>query len=136
MLWIMDWSKYCSLPSSFEMSTIFTCHLAGGRVAVVSSYRRCVGTNRIWSARIRMRVDMFLWPLVEAELHGVSSQTRMTDTAKNGALLLSDEASVFMTDFSMSPCSYSDLAMPEVVHQNRKEFMTAPKNASSGKVER
>ena len=36
-MWIFAWSKYCSLHASFDMSTISICHLAEGRVAVVSS---------------------------------------------------------------------------------------------------
>ena len=70
-----------------------------------------------------------------AEFHGVSSQTWRTSTAKNGVLLFSDEASAYMTTFNMSSGSYSGLAMPKLVHQNWKEFMTAPKTASSGKAE-
>ena len=37
ILWILDWFKYYSLPTSFQMSIISTGHLAGGRVAVESS---------------------------------------------------------------------------------------------------
>ena len=38
-----------------------------------------------------MRVDIFLWPRIEAEFHGVSSQTRRIKTTKNGISILSEE---------------------------------------------
>ncbi len=78
---------------------------------------------------------MFLWPLTDAKFHGVSSQTARTSTTKNVVSLLSDEASALRTAFTMSSDSYSGLAVHELVHQNWKEFMNAPKTASSGNAE-
>jgi hypothetical protein len=82
-----------------------------------------------------MRVDVFLWPLMGANVNGVSSQTRMTITTKDGVLLLSDETSACKSAINMSSCSYSEWAMQELVHRNYKKCMPAPKTASSGKVE-
>ena len=82
-----------------------------------------------------MRVDMFLWPRREPRSHGDSSQTRRISTTNNGFSLLSYDASARRTAFSMSFGAYSGLAMQELVHRNWKEFMIAPKTASSGKAE-
>ena len=81
------------MSASFEMSIIYNGHLAGERVAVVSSDSRCVGTKRIWPVGIRMRGVKFIWPLMDAEFHGVSSQIGRTSTAGNAVSLLSEEAS-------------------------------------------
>ena len=75
---------------------------------------------------------MFLWPLVNAEFHGVSSQTGRTNNAKNGVSLLSEEG---RTAFSMSSDSYYGLAMQKPIQRNWKEFITAPKTASFRKAE-
>ena len=73
--------------------------------------------------------------MMDVESHGVSSQTRRTNTTKNGVSLISDDASAYMIAFNMSSGSYSGLAMQEQVHRNWKEFITAPKTASSGKAD-
>ncbi len=58
-----------------------------------------------------------------------------TIIARNGASLFSEEARTCRTVFSMSSGSYSGLAMQELVHRYWKEFITAPKAASSGRAE-
>ena len=65
-----------------------------------------------------MRVDIFLWPRMGAEFHGVSSKIERISTTKNGVSLLLDDASACRTAFSMSPGSYSRLAMQELVYRN------------------
>ena len=78
---------------------------------------------------------MLLWPMMDAEIHGVSSQTGKYSTTKNGVSLLSDEASARRIAFNMFSGSYSGLVMQELTHRNWKELMTAPKTASSEKAE-
>jgi hypothetical protein len=90
--WNLDKSRYFSLLAVFEMRTISASHLAGGSDTVESSDCRWAGTNRICPAGILMRVDMFLCPLTDAELHGVSSQMGRSIIARNGASLFSEEA--------------------------------------------
>jgi len=82
-----------------------------------------------------MRVVLLLRPLMDAEFHGVSSQTWRTSTAKNGVSPLSEEASACKTAFSMSSGLYSELAIQEPVWRNWKKFMIAPKTAFSRKTE-
>ena len=65
-----------------------------------------------------MRVDMFLWPRIIAEFHWVLSQTGRISATKNGISLHLDDASACKTAFSMSSCSYSGMAMQELVHRN------------------
>jgi len=84
---------------------------------------------------MRMRVDMLGWPLIAAEVHGVSSHTRKTKTTRNGASVCSKEDSAWRTTFSMSSGSYSYLAMHDAVQRNWKEFITVPKWTSSGNAE-
>ncbi len=74
-------------------------------------------------------------PLMAAEVHGESSQTGRTMTAKNGSSVCSEEAWAWRTACSMSSGSYSGLAMHEAVYRNWKELMIAPKLESSGKAE-
>jgi len=68
----------------------------------MSPDRRCARTNHMWPVGIRMRVDMLLWPRMEAEFHGASSQIGRIETTKNGGLLLLDDASARKTAFSLS----------------------------------
>ena len=82
-----------------------------------------------------MRVYIFLLSRMDAEFQGVSSQTGRTSITQSGVLLRSDEANAWRIVFRMSSGSYSGLVMHELVHLSWKEFMTAPKTASSGKAE-
>ncbi len=59
----------------------------------MSSDWRCDGTNRMRPMGIQMKVDVFLWPRLEAEFHGVSSYIGRVKKTKNGVSLLSDDAS-------------------------------------------
>ena len=77
---------------------------------------------------------MFPWPLMTAELHGVSSQTGNIKTIINGVSVHSDEASACRKASSMSFGSYSCLVMQELVQRKIKAFMTTPKISSSEKV--
>ncbi len=65
----------------------------------------------------------------------MSSKMGRTIIAKNGASLFSKKARACRTVLIMSSGSYSGLAMHELVHRYWKEFITAPKAASSGKAE-
>jgi hypothetical protein len=78
---------------------------------------------------------MVLCPRMEVEFQGMSSQTGRIITRKNGISLLLSDASAWMIALSMSSGLYFRLAMHELVHQNWKDFIIAPKTVSSGKAE-
>ncbi len=130
-----DLARYASRSASVEMSTHFTGHFVGDRSVVVSSDCLFAGTKRMCPVGIRMRVIMFLCPLIEDEFYGVSSYTKRIKTTKKGVSLCSDDASACGTALNMSSSSYSGMAMRELVHRKRKEFRIAPKTASSGNAE-
>ncbi len=70
---------------------------------------------------MRIRVDISVWPLIAAEVHGESSHTGRVMTARNGSSVCSEEAKACRTAFSMSSGSYSGLAMHDAVHRYWKE---------------
>ncbi len=67
---------------------------------------------------------------MEAEFHGVSSQTGRISTTKNGVALFSDGTSAWRIVLSTSWGSYSVMAMQKPVHRNWKEFITSLKTVS------
>jgi hypothetical protein len=69
---------------------------------VASSDCLCKETNRICPASIRIRVEMLWWPRIEAEFHGVSSQTGRIKTTKKGVSDDSEEAKAWRTALSIS----------------------------------
>jgi hypothetical protein len=86
-------------------------------------------------SRMRVSVDVLVWPLIALEVHGESSHDGSTITMRNGESVCSDEASVWRTAFNISSGSYSGFAMHEAVHRYQKESMIAPKLISSGRAE-
>lgn len=83
--------------------------------------------KRICPVGMRISVDMLLWPLIAAEVHGESSHTGRTITTRNGASECSEEESAWRTAWSMSSGSYSGFAIQEEVHRYAKESRIAPK---------
>ena len=53
--------------------------------------------KRICPVGMRISVDMLLWPLIAAEVHGESSHTGRTITTRNGASECSEEESAWRT---------------------------------------
>ncbi len=74
-----------------------------------------------------MMVDMFSWPLMASEFHGVSSLIGSFKITINGVSVHSDDVSSCRTALSMSSGSYSGLVIQELVQGNRKGSLTAPK---------
>ena len=132
---ILSMSRYTSRPMSFAIRTSSTGHLADLSSIEGSSICFSAGTKRMCPFGMRIRVDMLVWPLIAAEVHGESSHTERTKTARNGSSVWSEEAKACRTAFSMSSGSYSGLAIHDAVHQYWKELMIAPKLVSSGKAE-
>jgi hypothetical protein len=70
----------------------------------------------MWPVRICLRVSMLACPRIAADCQGVSSHTGRTRTAKNGVVVLVEEASACMIVVRMSFGSYSGFAMQDRVH--------------------
>ncbi len=110
---------FLSLSLAIRMSS--TGHLAGLSSTEVSSVCLSAGTKRICPLGMRVRVGMLGWPLIALEVHGESSHTGRTMTARNGAPVCSEEGSAWRTAYNMSSGSYPGLAMHEAVHRYWKE---------------
>ena len=92
MLRILSSSRYLPLPFSFAIRTSSTGHLAGVSTIEGSSVCFSAGTKRMCPVGMRIRVDMLVWPLTAIEVHGESSHTERTMTARNGSSVCSEEA--------------------------------------------
>ena len=128
-------SRYAARPNSLAMMISSTGHLAGLSSMDSSSACLSAGTNRMCPLGMRMSVDIFVCPRIAFDVHGESSHTGRTMTAKNGSFVCSEEAKACKTAFSMSSGSYSGLAMHDAVQRYLNELRIAPKLTSSGKAE-
>jgi hypothetical protein len=60
-------------------------------------------------------MDVFPWPLMEAEFQWVSSQNKRIKKTRNGVSMHSKDVNARMTALSMSSGAYSGLARHEPV---------------------
>ncbi len=120
---------------SLAIRTSSTSHFAGLCSMEVTSVCLSAGTKRMCPLGMRIRVDMLVGPRIAIEVHGESSHTRRTMTARNGAFVCFEEDSAWRTAFSMSSGPYSGLAMHDAVHRYWKELRIAPKVTSSWKAD-
>ena len=70
---IRSWQINVFRALALAMRTNSTDHFTRERTGVASWDCLCAGTNRMFPAGIRMKVDMLWWPRSAAEFHGVSS---------------------------------------------------------------
>ena len=110
-------SRNCCLPSSLEMRTSSTGHLAGVREEMSPSVCLWTGTNLMWPVGIWIRVSMLGWLRIAAEDHGVSSHTGSTMITICGVVVSVEDARACRIAFLMSPGSYSGFAMHEAVRR-------------------